>query len=69
MVQECVGEDDELSHDGCDGDFGRLSGGDEGLILGFYVGVEADGDQCGHVEGLPEMGASGADEALAAVLS
>jgi hypothetical protein len=38
-AEERIGEDDEFSHDGCNGDLGGLSSGDKGLIFGFHVGV------------------------------
>lgn len=67
--EQDVCKDSELAHDGGDGDLGRLSAGNEGLILGFHVRIESDCDQCWHIECLPQVSASGADEALAAMLT
>ncbi len=69
VSEQCVGEDDELSHDGGECGFGRLSGGCEGLIFVPHGLVEADSDQGWHVEGLTQMSPAAADEALAAALS
>ena len=69
VAQQGVGQDQQLSHDGGEGDLGRLTGGSERVVLGLQVGVEADGDQGRHVDGLAQAGASAADEALAAVLA
>ena len=62
--QQGVGCDNELSHDGGDGDLGGLSGGDELLVLGLEVGVISSGDEGRHVKGLSYVGASSSDEAL-----
>ena len=69
MAEQCVCEDGELSHDGCDGNCGWLTGGDEGLIFGFHVRVEADRDKGRHIERLAHVSASGAYEALGTVLA
>jgi hypothetical protein len=68
-AQERIGEDDELSHDGGDGDLGGFPGGDEGLIFGFHVSVEACCNKSWHVECLAQDGTAAADMAAAAVLS
>lgn len=60
-----VCDDDELSHDGGDGDFRGFSGGDELLIFGFQVRIEASSDEGGHVKRLTDVGSPSADEALA----
>ncbi len=62
FTQECVGEDNELSHNGCDGDFRSFSGFFELVVLGLEIGIEADGDERRHVEGLPDDGPSASDE-------
>ncbi len=48
--EQGVGADDELSHDGGDGDLGGLSGADELLVLGLQVRVEPHRHERGHVE-------------------
>lgn len=68
-MEQRVGEDCELPHDGGNCDLGRLTGGDEGLILGLHVRVKAGRNQGWHVEGLPEMGAAAPDVSVGAVLS
>lgn len=50
IFDEVIEEDDELPHDGGEGDFLGLTGGDEALIKLFKDGVEARGDSRGHVE-------------------
>ena len=35
------------------------------LVFGFEIGIEASGDERWHVEGMPDVGASAANEALA----
>lgn len=51
-MKKCVGEDDELSHDGGDGDLFWLSGRDELVVFGFEVGIEAGRYQGWHIESL-----------------
>src|SRR5690606_22657207 len=46
------GEDDELSHDGGDSNFLRLSGRDELVVFGFEIGIEAGRYQRWHIESL-----------------
>ena len=57
--------DDELSHDGGDGDLGGFSCCDELLVFGLQVRVVASSDEGRHVESLPDIGSAAADEALA----
>ena len=64
-LEECVSEDDELSHDGCDGHFCGLSGSQQGVVLGFEVFVEAGGDERRHIKRLPDDGAGAANEGAA----
>jgi len=52
LFEEGVGEDDELSHDGGDGDLGGFSGFDQLLVFRLHVDVQARGDEGRHVEGL-----------------
>lgn len=63
--EQCVCGDDELSHDGGDGDLGGFSCCDELLVFGFQVRVVARCDEGRHVESLPDIAASAAYEALA----
>ena len=62
--EQGIGRDDHLSHDRGDGDFRGFSGGDQLLVFGLEIGVVASGDECQHVEGLPDVGTPSADEAL-----
>ena len=48
-LHEGVGEDNELSHDGRDGDLGRLSGIEHRRVLPSEGGIGADGGQRRHV--------------------
>jgi hypothetical protein len=57
-LQEGVCEDDKLSHDSGQGDFRWLSGFDEVRVFGLHVGIQAGGDEGGHVEGLADVGAT-----------
>lgn len=52
MAQEGVGKDDELSHDGGDGDLGGLPGFDELLVERSTVLVEPGGNDRRHIKGL-----------------
>ena len=63
-LRKCVCDDSELSHDGGKRDFWRLSGCDEGLIFFFHCGIESDGDEGGHIEGLPQVSPATADKAV-----
>ena len=63
-LRKCVCDDSELSHDGGKRDFWRLSGCDEGLIFSFHCGIESDGDEGGHIEGLPQVNPATADKAV-----
>ena len=62
ITYECVCEDDEFSHDCCDGDLWHFTSGDESVIRGFEIGVEPGGYEGGHVECLTDVGASSVDE-------
>lgn len=68
-AEECIGEDDELSHDGGDGDFSGFPSGDESLIFGFHVGVEACCNKGWHVECLAQDSTPTADVTTPAILS
>lgn len=63
--EQGIGGDDELTHNGGDGDFGGFAGGDELLVFGLEVWIEAGGDQSRHVEGLADVGPATANETLA----
>lgn len=62
FTQECVCQDNELSHDRGDGDFGWLSGFSQSVVFCLEIGIEAGGDECRHVERLPDDGPSTDDE-------
>ena len=53
---EGVGENDELSHDGDEGDFGLFSCGAEAVVECLEVWIGTCGGQSGHVEGAANMG-------------
>jgi len=67
--EQSVCGDDDLSHDGGDGDFCGLSCGDELLVLCLDVRVVSSGDEGRHIEGLPHAGTSAADESFEVVPS
>jgi hypothetical protein len=64
-LDQGICEFDELSHEGCQGDFWGFSGGDHGLIFVFEVWVETGGDEGGHVEGIAKVFAPALNEGLA----
>ena len=59
--EQGICSDNELSHDGGNGDLGRLSGCDELLVFGRQVWIEVGGDQGWHVECLVNVGPATAD--------
>src|SRR4051794_33165384 len=59
VAEECVGEDEELSHDGDDGDLGLFAGGAETVSEGGEGRIEASCDEGGHVEGGADGGPAG----------
>ncbi len=63
ISQQRIGEDDELSHDRCQGDLGRLSRPEQGLVLGFQIRIEAGRHQRRHIQRLTHMSATTADRA------
>lgn len=65
VAEEGVGQDEELSHDRDQGELLRLAGGDEPLVGGAEVGVEAGRDQRRHVEGAAQVRPAAADEGVA----
>ena len=69
MCDEGVGEDDELSHDGDEGDLGLFSCGAESVIDGLEVWIAARGGKGGHGEGAAQLRASAADMAGAGLLA
>jgi len=58
--------DEELAHDGDEGEFFGFGTEKEGLVEGLEDGVVSRGDEGGHVEGVSGFGASGGGSALAA---
>jgi hypothetical protein len=69
FADEGVCEDDELSHDGGEGDFGLFAVCEETVVEGLERWIEAGGGDRGHVEGAADMGASALDVAGAAALA
>src|SRR5215475_1757671 len=67
--EEGIGENDEVSHDGDDGDLWGLAGGGESLEDAPEIGIEADCDERRHEEGVAHFGPSATDETFAAPLS
>jgi len=63
LLDEDVGEDDELPHDGRDGDLGRLAGVAQRPVLRTEVGIAADRGNGGHVEQPPHLFPAALDEA------
>src|SRR5215216_3985888 len=63
FADEDVGEHDELSGDGNDGELGGFSGGDEAIEEGFHIGVEAGGGDGGEIEDAPYVGSAAPDDA------
>ena len=63
-LQESVCEDDQLSHDGCEGELGSLSCVGELVVLGLHVRIEAGRDEGWHVDGLADSGSASSDEAV-----
>ena len=66
VADEGICGDDEFSHDGGDSDLWWFSGVFQSFVDGLEVRVEASCDQCRHVEGLSQGGASTADMGFAA---
>src|SRR5690606_19512893 len=62
---EGIGEDDELSHDGGEGEFSGFAPGDEAVVAGLEAGLVAGGGEGGHVEGVAWSHAATVDVALA----
>ena len=60
---------DELSHDGDDGDLGRLSIGQEALCEGLQGGIGSFGGEGGQVEQAARAAPAAGDEAGAAMLA
>ena len=65
LADEGVGEGDELSHDGGEGDFGLLSVAEKAYVEGLQVGIEAGCGEGGHVDAGAQAGAPAPDVALA----
>ena len=61
LRDEGVGEDDELSHDGDEGDLWLFSCGAEAAVDDLEVWVEAGRGEGGHVEGAAQLRASAAN--------
>ena len=64
VADEGVGEDEELSHDGGEGELEGLSLGAEPVVGGLEVGIASDGGESGHVDGAAQGGAPAADPGL-----
>ena len=50
LTDEGIGENDEFSHDGGEGDFGLFSAGDEAVIEGFERWIASSGGNGCHIE-------------------
>ncbi len=66
---EFIGQNDELSHQHPERNFGGLSSGAEGLVFGFEVWIEAHCDEGWHVEGLAQVVPSALNERLSCPLT
>ena len=64
-LYECICDNDKLSHNAGNCDFGRLSCVDELSVFCLEFRIEACSDQGGHIERLSDIGPSSPDEALA----
>src|SRR5438105_6561799 len=69
FADEDVGEHDELSGDGNDGELGGFSSGDEATEEGFHIGVKAGGGDGGEIEDAPYVGLAAPDDADALALA
>ena len=69
LFDEDVGEDDELSHDGGDGDFGLFAGAAEAFVVVAELGVEPGGGEGGEIDAGSYEGASAFDMALAGLFA
>ena len=68
-MNEDVGEDDEFSHDGSEGDFGLFAVGDETFVDDGEVWVVAGGSKGCEVEADPDVAASALDVAFAGLVA
>ncbi len=69
LSDEGIGENEEFSHDGGDGDFGLFSAGDETVVEDFEGWIVSRGGKGGHVQGASQVGSSASDVARAVVLA
>jgi hypothetical protein len=69
IFQEVIGEDDELSHEGGEGEFFRFATSDETEVERSEDRVVAGGDEGGHVKDRAELRAAAEDVALTAELT
>src|ERR1700683_5829708 len=69
FADEGVCEDDELSHNGDEGDFGRFAVYERAVVEGLERPVATRGGHRGHIEGAADVGASALDVAGAAALA
>lgn len=69
LLEQDVGEDDELPHDGDQGDFVLLSSFAQSPVEGFQRWVEADRHHRGHVHRASRHGAAASHAATALVLA
>ena len=65
VAEQDVGEQEQLAHDGRQGDLPRLAVGDQPPVLGGQVGIAADGAQRRHVKKPPHPCAAALDAAAA----
>lgn len=50
LLDQCICKDDEISHDGCCGDFRGFPGGAHSFVCISQIFVEADGYEGRHIE-------------------
>jgi len=65
FLEQGIGQDDEFTHDGGEGEFGFFAGFDQALVEGAEFGIVAAGGERGPVEGAARAGAATLDVALA----
>ena len=69
MFAQSVEIEDELSHDGGDGDLEGLVGLEQTLVEVLKVGIEATGAEGRHVESAAHLGAPSLDRTAASLVA
>ncbi len=69
IPKQCVGHDNQFSHDGCDGQFFAFPGRDQLLVFCLHVWIEACCNNRWQIDRVPDTGAPALDAFLALPLS